>query len=222
MRTKPISAAAAPEADAVEMLKADHKRIKRLFAEFEGLGSAAADEQKSGIVAHICQELMIHTAVEEEIFYPACRKAIGRGDLMDEALVEHDGAKVWIDQLRAAQPSDGLYDAKVTVLGEQIEHHVTEEEGRMFPLAGNSALDLVEIAAQMRARKSELVASGALDGPLDSPAPRTVKMDGGAPTDAGRGRAASRIKKPQRKKVSVTSAKTGRARVPAKGAVKKR
>jgi hemerythrin superfamily protein len=222
MKTKPISAPAAPEDDAVEMLTADHKRIKRLFAEFERLGRTAADEHKAAVVAQICRELELHTTVEDEIFYPACRKAIGHGDLMDEALVEHQGAKVWIDQLRAAQPCDGLYDAKVTVLGEQIEHHVTEEEGRMFPVAGNSALDLVEIAAQMRARKSELSASGALDVPCDGPAQRIVNMDGAAPSDAGRRPVASRIKKPQRKKVSSKSRNTGRARAPGKRAGKRR
>ena len=88
------------------------------------------------MVRKICNELTVHAQIEEEIFYPAVRKAIDDGDLMDEALVEHAGAKELISQLEAMDPEDELYDAKVTVLGEQIDHHVKEEEGEMFPRRG--------------------------------------------------------------------------------------
>lgn len=101
-------------------------------------------------------------AIEEEIFYPAVRKAIEDEDLMDEALVEQDGAKDLIAQLQAAEPDDDLYDAKVTVLGEQIDHHVLEEEGNMFPQARGAGVDTEALGSEMLARKSELLADPGL------------------------------------------------------------
>ena len=127
--------------DAIAMLTADHKRVKTLFSEFDKLKQKGSDEQKSAIVEQICNELKIHTELEEEIFYPAVRQAIDDSDLMDEAIVEHAGAKELITQLEEASPDDDLYDAKVTVLGEQIDHHVKEEEGDMFPKARKAKLD---------------------------------------------------------------------------------
>jgi hemerythrin superfamily protein len=149
----------APGQDAVELLMADHHRVAKLFAEFDALKDDGSDEAKSALVAQICQELTVHTAIEEEIFYPAVRKAIEDDDLMDEALVEHAGAKELIAQLQAAHPDDDLYDAKVTVLSEQIDHHVQEEEGSMFPQAKGSGIDTVSLGAAMLKRKAELLAN---------------------------------------------------------------
>ena len=118
---------------------------------------AGIDDEKSDVVATICNELKIHAAVEEEIFYPAVRKAIDDGDLMDEALVEHAGAKDLIEQLEGMDSEDDLYDAKVTVLGEQIDHHVKEEEGDMFPRAKKAKVDTQALGAQMQKRKLELM-----------------------------------------------------------------
>src|ERR1700729_2771115 len=144
--------------DAIAMLTADHKKVKKLFADFEKLKDAGSDEDKASIVDQICNELKIHTELEEEIFYPAVRKAIDDGDLMDEALVEHAGAKDLIAQLEDASPEDDLYDAKVTVLGEQINHHVKEEEGDMFVKAKKAKLDTAELGAEMGARREKLMA----------------------------------------------------------------
>jgi hemerythrin superfamily protein len=136
-------------------------------------------------VAQICQELTVHTAIEEELFYPAVRKAIGDADLLDEVLVEHAGAKGLIAQLQAAHPDDALYDAKVTVLGEQIDHHVEEEEGRMFPQAKASGIDTWALGAALLKRKAELLAN--LGAPLamfkprhPSPMPRSNRERFGA------------------------------------------
>jgi len=148
----------APDRDAIDMLMADHQRVAKLFAEFENLKDDGSDEQKAALVGTICQELLVHTALEEEIFYPAVRKAIDDGDLMDEAVVEHAGAKQLIAQLLAADPDDEMYDAKVTVLGEQIDHHVEEEEGSMFPQAKGSDVDTIALGEEMVARKAELMA----------------------------------------------------------------
>ena len=97
--------------------------------------------------------------VEEEIFYPAVRSAAeDAADLMDEAEVEHASAKDLIAQIREMDPEDDLYDAKVKVLGEQVAHHVQEEEMQMFPKAKKAGLDLVALADEMLGRKEELSA----------------------------------------------------------------
>jgi hemerythrin superfamily protein len=167
-----------PGQDAIELLMADHRRVARLFAEFNALKGDGGDEAKSALVAQICQELTVHTAIEEEIFYPAVRKAIEDDDLMDEALVEHAGAKELIAQLRAARADDDLYDAKVTVLGEQIDHHVQEEEGSMFPQARGSGIDTLSLGAALLERKAEL-----LDNPVTPPVTTVANDDGGGGQD---------------------------------------
>ncbi|HEY2685232.1 MAG TPA: hemerythrin domain-containing protein [Steroidobacteraceae bacterium] len=146
----------APEQDAIALLTADHKKVKTLFGRFDKLKESGSDDEKSELVVTICNELKIHTSIEEEIFYPAVRKAIEDSDLMDEALVEHAGAKDLIAQLEDMDTDDDLYDAKVTVLGEQIDHHVKEEEGEMFPKAKKAKVDTVALGAKMLARKTEL------------------------------------------------------------------
>jgi hemerythrin superfamily protein len=142
--------------DAIAMLIADHKKVKALFSQFKKLRDNGASNEKSAIVEQICTELKIHATIEEEIFYPAVRAAIDDSDLMDEALVEHAGAKELIAQLEDVNPTEELYDAKVTVLGEQIDHHVEEEEGDMFPKAKKSKLDTSALGEKMLARKMEL------------------------------------------------------------------
>jgi len=142
--------------DAIQLLTADHKSVKALFQAFDKLkGREEADEEKAELVQRICSELTVHATIEEEIFYPAVREAIDDEDLMDEADVEHASAKDLISQLESASPGDDHYDAKVTVLGEMIDHHVKEEEGEMFPKA-RKAIDAVEVGAELAARKAEL------------------------------------------------------------------
>jgi hemerythrin superfamily protein len=143
--------------DAIAMLMADHKKVKKLFSDFDKLKEEGGDEEKSAIVDQICNELKIHTELEEEIFYPAVRKAIDDSELMDEALVEHAGAKDLIAQLEDASPEDDLYDAKVTVLGEQIDHHVKEEEGSIFPKAKKAKVDTEALGSTMTKRKIALL-----------------------------------------------------------------
>ena len=142
--------------DAIAMLKADHAKVGEMFARFENLRGA---ERKEKIVSQICSELEVHMQLEEGIFYPAVRPAIGDDDLMDEATVEHQSAKDLIAQLRSMSAGEALYDAKVTVLGEYIEHHVKEEHSEMFPKARRSGVDLMGLGEQMRARKEEVQAS---------------------------------------------------------------
>jgi len=151
------SSAETKSQDAVAMLTEDHKKVKKLFSDFDKLKESGSDEEKSAVVEQICNELTIHAELEEEIFYPAVREAIDERDLMDEALVEHAGAKALIAQLEDMDPEDDLYDAKVTVLGEQINHHVVEEEGEMFPKAKKAGVDVAGLGQQMLERKMDLM-----------------------------------------------------------------
>ena len=145
--------------NAISLLMKDHKNVKALFAQYEGLSDRSFATKKK-LAEQICHELTVHTQVEEEIFYPAVRRPIHDGDLMDEAVVEHASAKELIAQILAMDPSEDLYDAKVTVLSEQIEHHVKEEEGDMFPKVRKTSVDLDALGEQMAARKEQLAASG--------------------------------------------------------------
>ena len=143
--------------DAIALLKADHRTVEELFEKFE---AATGDGRKQKIALQICMELTVHAKIEEEIFYPACEGKIEE-DLLKEAYVEHDGAKVLIAEIEAGTPSDDFYDAKVKVLSEQIEHHVGEEEMRMegmFSQARKAGLDMDALGDQLRARKEELLA----------------------------------------------------------------
>ena len=152
--------------DAIALLKADHRKVEDLFEKYE-----SARSKKAGIAKQICMELTIHTMIEEEIFYPACRKAGVESDVLDEANVEHDGAKILIAELEAGTPKDDYYDAKVKVLSEEIKHHVKEEEqrGGIFTQAREAEIDLAGLGEQMAARKEELMTlfkSGGLPAPL--------------------------------------------------------
>lgn len=143
--------------DAIALLKADHRKVEDLFEQFE---QAASSGSKRKLAHEICTELKIHTMIEEEIFYPAFRDMI-ESDILDEAYVEHDGAKVLINDIEAGSPEDDFYDAKVKVLSEQIKHHVHEEEmpsEGMFAQCRKTDVDLVALRDQMLARKEELLA----------------------------------------------------------------
>ena len=155
-----VHAKAQSRIDAVTLLTADHKKVKKLFQDFEKLkdGDGSTNE-KSAIVQEICMELTVHTKVEEEIFYPAVRESIDDDDLMDEADVEHAGAKSLITELEAMKPGDDHYDAKVTVLGEYIDHHVKEEHEEMFPKAKKAKVDMAQLGERIMRRKEELQAN---------------------------------------------------------------
>ena len=151
--------------DAVALLKADHRKVEGLFAEFE---KASGSGRKQKLAEQICMELKIHTILEEEIFYPACEGKVEE-DKLEEAYVEHDAAKVLIAQIEEATPDADFYDAKVKVLSEEIEHHVEEEEKRIegiFSQARKAGLDMDALGEQMAARKAQLLASYKADGRL--------------------------------------------------------
>lgn len=144
--------------DALHILAEDHKNVIEMFDEFAQLKKKNDndEEAKQMLVESACAELSIHTQVEEEIFYPAARDAIDDMDLLDEAEVEHASARQLITELASMQPDDDLYDAKFTVLGEYVKHHIEEEEKQLFPKLKKVKIDLVELGEEIRERKLEL------------------------------------------------------------------
>lgn len=142
--------------DAIALLKADHRAVEALFEKFE----SARTDRKQALALQICNELKIHTIIEEEIFYPALKGKI-KEETYTEAYVEHDAAKLLINDIMATSPEDQFFDAKVKVLSEEIKHHVHEEEARsegMFSQAREAGLDMVALRDEMLARKQELMA----------------------------------------------------------------
>jgi len=157
--------------NAMELLREDHQKVKDLFEHFEGMKSG----DKKEIVTTTLHELAIHTTVEEEIFYPAARKALKEDDqetdLIDEAWEEHHVVKLLAAELKKMRASDERYDAKFTVLAESVKHHIEEEEGELFPkLEGR--LDDENLAAKMSARKEKLQ-----DRPVGSSKSRKAKSN---------------------------------------------
>lgn len=144
--------------DAVSILTDDHDKVKKLFKQFEKHCKADNTEAKVETANMICMELTVHAMAEEEIFYPAARMAIKDDDLLNEAEVEHDSAKELIAQIQFMESDNPMYDAKVTVLGEYIDHHITEEEEEMFPKVRKAKVDLEELGEQLMMRKEELMA----------------------------------------------------------------
>jgi hypothetical protein len=159
--------------DATHLLMEDHRKVEGLFEQFE---KASGDGRKEKIARQICMELKVHAMIEEEIFYPALRGKIKDDDL-DEAYVEHDGAKLLINEIEAGGPDDSFYEAKVKVLQEQIEHHVEEEEkirDNIFQQARATDVDLEALGEKMAARKAELMMRAEAEGlPPAEPATMT-------------------------------------------------
>jgi len=141
--------------DAIRLLKEDHREVEKYFKQYEELES---DREKQALAQTICKALSVHAQIEEEIFYTAAREKIEDEDLLDEAEVEHATAKDLIAQIQSMKAGDELFDAKVKVLGEYIQHHVKEEEGEMFPEARDADLDLVALGKALAERKAKLTA----------------------------------------------------------------
>jgi hemerythrin superfamily protein len=141
--------------DATELLRADHKLVSGLFADYEKAPSAAKKKQ---VVAQICSELTVHAQVEEEIFYPAVKRALKDKELIPEATVEHGTLKSLIAQVEGIEPDGELFDARIKVLSEYVKHHVKEEQDEIFPKAKATSLDMRELGGRLAERKTELLA----------------------------------------------------------------
>jgi hemerythrin-like domain-containing protein len=147
--------------DACDLLDADHRAVKKMFKEYEELTKSrgrGVARKKLDLARQICQELTVHTQIEDEIFYPAVREAVKDTGMVAEAEVEHQSARELIEQIEAMDEADEMFDAKVTVLGEYVDHHVKEERNEMFPKARSARkLDLVAMRDELMQRKEELM-----------------------------------------------------------------
>lgn len=155
--SKRSSRSDASEVDAITLLTEDHQAVKKLFRQYDKLTKqeASADERQT-LAEQICMMLTVHAQIEEEIFYPAAREVLPEGDLVDEATVEHASAKDLIAQIQGMGADEPLYDAKVCVLGEYIDHHVKEEQDELFPKIRRK-LDIKALGAQLQERKEALM-----------------------------------------------------------------
>jgi hemerythrin superfamily protein len=153
------ASAAARPVDALRLLKDDHREVKDWFAQFDKTEDGAA---KQDLAHRICKALSVHMQIEEELFYPAAYAALDEDgdDLVDEAVVEHASAKALVGEIKAMKVSEPLFDAKVKVLGEYVEHHIKEEEGELFADCRDAGMDLKKLGATMGARKAELMTKG--------------------------------------------------------------
>ena len=159
--SKPDGTHSAPKAmGAIEILRADHKLVSGLFAEYE---KTRLTSKKRDIVARICDALSVHAQVEEEILYPAVKRALKDKEMVPEATVEHASLKALIAQVEGVEPDGEMFDAKIKVLSEYVEHHVNEEQTEMFPKVKASKLDLSALGAEIAARKQELQAEKNLE-----------------------------------------------------------
>jgi len=163
--------------DAIALLKADHRQVEQGFSQFD---KARDDARRQELATSICNALKVHTAIEEEIFYPAFFAATEDRDLHHEAIVELNGAKKLIAEIEASGPDDDFFDAKVKVLSEMIKHHVKEEEqpGGMFAEARKSGMDLAELGGQLAVRKAELEGDIVMESGGLSPAARRGRNGG--------------------------------------------
>lgn len=153
---KASKATAPPKAqDATVLLRADHKLVSGLFAEYESTRSVA---RKKSLVAQICAELSVHAQLEEEVFYPAVKAALKDHLLIPEAVVEHATLKELIAQVEGIEPDGEMFDARIKVLSEYVKHHVKEEQNEIFPKAKSAGVDMTELGAQIAQRKAELLA----------------------------------------------------------------
>jgi len=152
----------------MEMLIEDHRKVQKMFKQFEKLKEQDDDQSKRDLVDLTCAELKVHTQIEEEIFYPAAREALEEGDLVAEALVEHNSAKELIAKLQGSDADAEEYDAMFTVLGEYVNHHIAEEQDEMFPKLKKADLDWDALTAQMQERKGQLQEEMGLPSPAEN------------------------------------------------------
>ena len=149
------------EKDACDLLDADHRAVRKLFKEYEELTNSrgrTVAQKKMDLARQICHELTVHAQIEEELFYPALREVLKDTDAVAEAEVEHQSAKDLIAQIEGMGEADEMFDAKVKVLGEYVDHHIKEERSEIFTKARAARkLDLIAMRDELMTRKEELM-----------------------------------------------------------------
>jgi hemerythrin superfamily protein len=188
---------------AIQMLKADHKKVKKAFKDFEKLDAQEDAEECQALIEQTCSELEVHAELEEQVFYPAARNASKEEDLIDEAEVEHMSAKVLIQQLKEMNSGDEKYAATFKVLGEYIKHHITEEEGEMFKGLTRAGVDWDAVFEQMQTQRAQLLEEKGLP-------PEGAQADGGerARSAAGSARSSTRSSGEARPQAASRSSKS--------------
>ena len=147
------------EEDAVSLLTSDHAEVRQMFEEYRQLlDDNAGDDRRGELAGQICSALTVHAEIEEDVFYPALRERLDDELLLDQAEVEHASVRDLVEQIESMEPDDALFDAKMLVLAEYVEHHVEEEENEIFPQAEQSGIDLDQLGAELAERKRELMA----------------------------------------------------------------
>ena len=147
------------EEDAVSLLTSDHAEVRQMFEEYRQLlDDNAGDDRRGELAGQICSALTVHAEIEEDVFYPALRERLDDELLLDQAEVEHASVRDLVEQIESMEPDDALFDAKVLVLAEYVEHHVEEEENEIFPQAEQSGIDLDQLGAELAERRRELMA----------------------------------------------------------------
>jgi hemerythrin superfamily protein len=143
-------------ADAISLLKADHREVEDLFRQFE---NASDSSEKVALASAICHALGVHAEIEEQIFYPESRRVLDEEsqDIVDEAVVEHASLKNLMSDLADMRADDELFDARVKVLKEYVQHHVEEEESEYFPKVAKTRLDLRAVGARLQALKDQII-----------------------------------------------------------------
>jgi len=178
----------------MEMLIEDHRKVQKMFKQFEKLKDQDDEQSKRDLVEQACAELKVHTTIEEEIFYPAAREALEEGDLVAEAFVEHASAKDLIAKLEGMEAGGEEYDATFTVLGEYVNHHIEEEQDQMFPKMKKGDVDWDELAQQMQQRKQALQEEMGLGGGEDEQTEEEERA--GKPAARRAGHEAPRTRRP--------------------------
>jgi hemerythrin superfamily protein len=158
MRTdQPQSSSKTSALDAVDLLKADHEEVRKLFDQLDTITKeGASDAEKSALVAKIRDELSVHESVENEVFFPAVREVLRKKDVLQEAAEDQQEAGDAIQALGELKPGDAGYDNRLSELGSKIAAHAAEEESDVFPKVENSSIDTKALGEKMRTRKAEL------------------------------------------------------------------
>ena len=173
--------------EAIAMLIADHQKVQKMFKTFERTDDQQQQEQ---LATEICNELTVHTQLEEQVFYPAAREALEESDLVDEATIEHQVAKELVEKIRQSRPHDEEYCALVTVLGEYVNHHIDEEQKELFPQLKKTELDFDALGEEMQQKKQELMSELGLSKGEEMPMEGAMTRQQRRP--ASRSRAANR------------------------------
>lgn len=160
--------ATAARTELMNMLKDDHKKVKKALQSFERLDKGQQGDEGQALIVQTCADLALHTTLEEEVFYPAIRAVLRDAQLIDEAEVEHATAKTLIADLRQMAPEDRAYAATFKVLGEYVKHHIGEEESEIFPQLTRAKLDWEGLLKQMTGRRQALQEEGLSDEAIDS------------------------------------------------------